>query len=163
MVPSPACRRRKTLLRRATYDLIGLPPTPEEVDAFLHDKSPHAFAKVVDRLLASPHYGERWGRFWLDTARYADTTGDRENNNTRDYRYPYAWTYRDYVIKAFNEDKPYDQFIIEQLAADKLPDIEKDKTRSRRARLPHRRRAVRQQERRDQRSHRRRHAKAFSA
>jgi mono/diheme cytochrome c family protein len=129
MVPSPAADKM-TLLRRATYDLIGLPPSPEEIKSFLEDHSPQAFAKVVDRLLASPQYGERWGRFWLDTARYADTTGDRDNNNPmRDYRYPYAWTYRDYVIQAFNSDKPYDQFIIEQLAADKLPDIEKDKTR----------------------------------
>jgi hypothetical protein len=99
------------------------------VKEFLEDKSPQAFVKVVDRLLASPHYGERWGRHWLDTARYADTTGDRDNNGTRDYRYAYAWTYRDYVIKAFNDDKPYDQFILEQLAADKLPDVAKDKTR----------------------------------
>ena len=84
------------------------------------DESPDAFAKVVDRLLASPHYGERWGRFWLDTARYADTTGVRNGNND-DYRLPYAWTYRDWVIKAFNDDMPYDQFIMQQLAADKLP------------------------------------------
>ena len=132
MAPSPPrdqLRHREALLRRATYDLIGLPPTPEEVEAFVLDQSPQAFAKVVDRLLASPHYGERWGRHWLDTARYADTTGDRDNNNTRDYRYAYAYTYRDYVIKAFNDDKPYDQFVIEQLAADKLPDIDKDPTR----------------------------------
>ena len=90
------------------------------------DTSPDAFAKVVDRLLASPHYGERWGRYWLDTARYADTTGGDRNNDDRDYRYPYAWTYRDYVIKAFNDDKPYDQFIMEQLAADQLPDTKPD-------------------------------------
>ena len=115
---------KETLLRRATYDLIGLPPTPKEVEEFLADNTPNAFVKVVDRLLASPHYGERWGRFWLDTARYADTTGNRDNNNgMTDYRFPYAWTYRDYVIRAFNEDKPYDRFIIEQLAADKMPDL----------------------------------------
>jgi len=114
----------ETLLRRATYDLTGLPPTPEEIVAFMTDGSPNAFAKVVDRLLASPHYGERWGRFWLDTARYSDTTGNRANNGRNDYRYPYAWTYRDYVVRAFNEDKPYDQFIKEQLAADQLPDLE---------------------------------------
>jgi len=129
MVPSPDADK-EALLRRATYDLIGLPPEPQEVEAFLADKSPNAFAKIVDRLLASPHYGERWGRFWLDTARYSDTTGGERNAlRGQDYRYAYAWTYRDYVIKAFNEDKPYDQFIIEQLAADKLPDIDKDKTR----------------------------------
>ena len=114
----------ETLLRRATYDLTGLPPTPEEIVAFMTDGSPNAFAKVVDRLLASPHYGERWGRFWLDTARYSDTTGNRANNRAKDYRFPYAWTYRDYVVRAFNEDKPYDQFIVEQLAADQLPDLE---------------------------------------
>lgn len=122
MVPSPLAEP-ETLLRRATYDLIGMPPTPQEVLEFQKDHSPQAFAKVVDRLLASPHYGERWGRFWLDTARYADTTGDRENNMSSDYRYPYAWTYRDYVVRAFNEDKPYDRFVLEQLAADKLPDL----------------------------------------
>jgi hypothetical protein len=114
----------ETLLRRATYDLTGLPPTPEEIEAFMTDGSPNAFAKVVDRLLASPHYGERWGRFWLDTARYSDTTGNRANNGRKDYRFPYAWTYRDYVVRAFNEDKPYDRFIMEQLAADQLSDLE---------------------------------------
>jgi hypothetical protein len=129
MVPAPDAEK-EALLRRATYDLIGLPPETDEVKAFLADTSPNAFAKVVDRLLASPHYGERWGRFWLDTARYSDTTGGERNAlRGQDYRYAYAWTYRDYVINAFNEDKPYDQFIIEQLAADKLPDIDKDKTR----------------------------------
>ncbi len=122
MVPSPPADK-ETLLRRATYDLIGLPPTPKEIEAFLLDQSPGAFAKVVDRLLASPHYGERWGRFWLDSARYADTSGDRANNMAGDYRFPYAWTYRDYVIRSFNEDKPYDRFVMEQLAADKLPDL----------------------------------------
>ncbi len=118
MKPSPAADKA-TLIRRATFDLIGLPPTPAEVKGFLEDNSPQAFAKVVDRLLASPHYGERWGRYWLDTARYADTKGN--NKRTEDFRYPYAWTYRDYVINAFNQDMPYDRFIIEQLAADKLP------------------------------------------
>lgn len=103
----------RTLLRRITYDLTGLPPTPEEVDAFLADNSPGAYERVVDRLLASPAYGERWGRFWLDVARYADTKG-------RQGRYPFAHTYRDYVINAFNEDKPFDRFILEQLAADQL-------------------------------------------
>ena len=123
IAPAPPADR-ETLLRRATYDLTGLPPTPAEVDAFLTDASPNAFEKVVDRLLASPHYGERWGRYWLDTARYSDTTGGPRNAQKRgqDYRYAYAWTYRDYVIGALNSDKPYDRFIIEQLAADKLPD-----------------------------------------
>lgn len=110
---------KEALLRRASYDLIGLPPTPEQVAAFVADSSPQAFEKVVDRLLASPQYGERWGRHWLDTARYADTTG--EPRLKEEYRYPYAWTYRDYVIQSFNEDKPYDRFILEQLAADQLP------------------------------------------
>ena len=119
LTPSPRADKR-TLIRRATYDLIGLPPTPEEFDAFTRDNSPDAYAKLVDRLLKSPHYGERWGRYWLDIARYADTKGD-VNRNREDPRYPHAWTYRDYVIQSFNEDKPYDRFITEQLAADKLP------------------------------------------
>jgi hypothetical protein len=117
IAPNPAADKR-TLLRRVTFDLIGLPPTEQEMQAFLADQSPGAFAKVVDRLLDSPQYGERWGRYWLDVARYADTKGDPPNRN--DARYPYAWTYRDYVINAFNTDKPYNQFIIEQLAADLL-------------------------------------------
>jgi hypothetical protein len=123
--------QRGVLIRRASYDLTGLPPTKAELDAFLVDPAPFptAFSKVIERLLASPHYGERWGRFWLDSARYADTIGGDRNERMTDYRYPYAWTYRDYVIKAFNRDKPYDQFIIEQLAADKLPDLERDRTR----------------------------------
>ncbi|MGV3534022.1 MAG: PSD1 and planctomycete cytochrome C domain-containing protein [Chthoniobacteraceae bacterium] len=120
MVPSPPAQK-ETLLRRATYDLIGLPPTPQEIYAFLADESPQAFVKVVDRLLASPHYGERWGRFWLDSARYSDTTGGERDARRADYRFPYAWTYRDWVIKAFNDDMPYDQFVLQQLAADKLP------------------------------------------
>ena len=99
---------KRTLIRRATYDVIGLPPTPEEVAAFVADESPNAFAKVVDRLLASPHHGERWGRHWLDVARYASSDG------------PYAFTYRDYVIRAFNDDLPYDLFLLQQLAADQL-------------------------------------------
>jgi hypothetical protein len=119
LTPNPIADKR-TLIRRATFDLIGLPPTPEEVEAFINDKSPEAFAKVVDRLLASPHYGERWGRHWLDVARYSDTKG-MVRRNREDPRSPYAWTYRDYVIKSFNDDKPYNIFIIEQLAADKLP------------------------------------------
>jgi mono/diheme cytochrome c family protein len=120
MLPAPDADR-ETLLRRATYDLIGLPPTPAEIDAFVRDVSPNAFEKVVDRLLASPHYGERWGRFWLDTARYSDTIGGDRNNKVTEYRYPDAWTYRDYVVKSFNQDKPYNQLVLEQLAADQLP------------------------------------------
>ncbi len=115
LTPSPPAERM-TLIRRATYDLIGLPPTPEEVDAFLADTTPEAFAKVVDRLLASPHYGERWGRHWLDLARYADSNGMDEN-----VAYANAFRYRDYVIRAFNDDKPYDQFLTEQIAGDLLP------------------------------------------
>ena len=113
--PSPQVDKR-TLIRRATFDLIGLPPTPEEVAAFLLDETPEAFAKLIDRLLASPRYGERWGRFWLDLARYADSNGMDEN-----VAYAQAWHYRDYVIAAFNKDKPYDQFLKEQIAGDLLP------------------------------------------
>ncbi len=113
--PSPQADKR-TLIRRATFDLIGLPPTPEEVDAFLADNSTDAFAKVVDRLLASPHYGERWGRHWLDIARYADSNGADEN-----HPHPYAYRYRNYVIDAINRDLPYDQFVREQIAGDLLP------------------------------------------
>ena len=107
------------LLRRATLDLTGLPPTPEEVEAFEKDNSPDAFAKVVDRLLASPHYGERWGRMWLDVARYGEDDYRSLNPNPRGYRpYPNAWAYRDWVIQAFNDDMPYDQFVKAQLAGD---------------------------------------------
>jgi Protein of unknown function (DUF1553)/Protein of unknown function (DUF1549)/Planctomycete cytochrome C len=111
---------KRTLIRRAYYDLIGLPPTPQQVDAFIADNSPNAFEKVVDTLLASPRYGERWGRHWLDVARYSDTKGQFDRRREESSYYPYAWTYRDYVIKAFNDDLPYDQFIREQLAADTL-------------------------------------------
>jgi hypothetical protein len=117
--PNPPADKR-TLIRRATFDLIGLPPTPQEVEDFVKDESPDAFAKVVDRLMASPHYGERWGRHWLDVARYSDTKG-MVRRQREDFRYPFAYTYRDYVIRSFNDDKPYNIFIIEQLAADKLP------------------------------------------
>jgi hypothetical protein len=113
--PAPATDRR-TLLRRATFDLTGLPPTPEEVAAFMADRSPDAFARVVDRLLNSPRYGERWGRHWLDVARYADSNGLDEN-----VAFGNAWRYRDYVINAFNQDKPYDRFVREQIAGDLLP------------------------------------------
>ena len=106
---------RRTLIRRVTFDLIGLPPTPEEVADFEHDASPAAFARVVDRLLASPHYGERWGRHWMDVVRYADTAGDNA-----DYPIPEAARYRDYIIDSFNRDKPFDQFVREQLAGDIL-------------------------------------------
>ena len=118
---------KRTLIRRVTFDLTGLPPLPEEVQAFLDDNSSAAFEKVVDRLLASPRYGERWGRHWLDVARYSDTKGQvkrqREDPNS-----PFAWTYRDYVIRSFNEDKPYNYFIVEQIAADKLPATKKNIT-----------------------------------
>ncbi len=115
--PSPPADKR-TLIRRATFDLTGLPPTPGEVAAFIADKSPDAFASVVERLLSSPQYGERWGRHWLDVARYADTKGYVFEE---DRHYPYSYTYRDYVIRAFNEDLPYDTFIKEQIAADLMP------------------------------------------
>ncbi len=118
VAPAPEAERR-TLLRRVTYDLTGLPPTPEEMAAFLADPRPDAYARVVERLLASPRYGERWGRHWLDVARYADTKGYLAGNVER--RYPFSHTYRDYVIRAFNEDKPFDRFVVEQLAADHLP------------------------------------------
>jgi len=115
--PSPPADRR-TLLRRLTFDLVGLPPTPEETDAFLRDDSPDALSRVVDRLLASPGYGERWGRHWLDVARYADTKG---YVLFQDGNFPWSYTYRDYVVRSLNEDLPYDRFIVEQLAADHLP------------------------------------------
>ncbi len=114
MAAPPADRR--TLLRRANFDLLGLPPTPHEVDDFLGDTSPQAFAKVVDRLLASPHFGERWGRHWLDVARFAESSGGGRSLLFKD-----AWRYRDYVIRAFNNDRPYDVFIKEQIAGDLLP------------------------------------------
>ncbi len=115
VIPAPAADAR-TLLRRVTFDLTGLPPTPAEMDAFLADTSPQAFEKVVDRLLDSPRYGERWGRHWLDVVRYADTSG-----NASDYPVPQAHRYRDWVIRAFNRNMPYDQFVREQIAGDLLP------------------------------------------
>ena len=121
-LPASAKADKHTLIRRVTYDLIGLPPTAEETEAYLADNSPNAFEKIVDRLLASPRYGERWGRHWLDIARYADTSGDRQGGGKRQPLYPHAWTFRDYVIDAFNKDLPYDQFIVEQIAADRLPE-----------------------------------------
>jgi len=113
--PAPVAEKR-ALIRRATFDLIGLPPTPAEIDAFLIDKASDAFEKVIDRLLASPHYGERWARHWLDVARYADSNGMDEN-----HAYANAYRYRDYVVAALNKDKPYDQFVREQLAGDLMP------------------------------------------
>ncbi len=117
--PSPEADRT-TLLRRLSLDLIGLPPTPAEVDAFLADKSKDAYQKQVDRLLASPHHGERWGRHWLDAARYADSDGFEKDKQR------FVWFYRDWVIKAINDDKPYSQFIIEQIAGDLLPNATQD-------------------------------------
>ena len=110
-----------TLLRRAHFDLVGLPPKIEEVDSFLKDHSEKAYEETIDRLLASPHYGEKWGRHWLDLVRYAETNGYE-----RDSDKPMAWRYRDYVIRAFNENKPYDRFVQEQLAGDELPEADAD-------------------------------------
>ena len=107
---------RTDWLRRVTFDLTGLPPVPEDIRSFLNDNSPRAFSKVVDRLLQSERFGERWGRHWLDVVRYADSSG-----RTRNLPFPVAWKYRDYVIAAFNEDKPYDRFVQEQIAGDLLP------------------------------------------
>ena len=119
LVPAPRADRR-TLIRRASFDLTGLPPQQEDIDAFLTDPRPdrEAFAAVVESLLASPHYGERWGRQWLDVARYADTKG---YVFAEDRNYPFAYTYRDWVVDALNDDLPYDQFVTQQIAADKLP------------------------------------------
>ena len=116
MSPSATADRR-TLLRRASFDLIGLPPTPDEMEDFLADDRSDAFERVVDQLLSSPHYGERWGRHWLDVARYADTKG---YVFFEEKKFPWAWTYRDYVIRSFNDDLPFDRFVVEQLAADQL-------------------------------------------
>ncbi len=113
--PAPPADR-ETLIRRVTFDLIGLPPTPAEIDAFVNDQSRDAFDKLIERLLASPHYGVRWGRHWLDVARYADSNGLDEN-----LAFGNAWRYRDYVVDAFNNDKPFDRFLIEQIAGDLLP------------------------------------------
>ena len=111
-----ATAKRRTLVRRLYFDLIGLSPSPEEVDAFLNDPSPNAVESLVDRLLESPQFGVHWGRHWLDIARYADSNGSDFNATFHD-----AWRYRDYVVAAFNKDKPYDQFVIEQIAGDLLP------------------------------------------
>lgn len=114
LVPSPEAPRT-VLIRRLSLDLIGLPPTPEEVDAFVNDPSPDAYGKLVDRLLASPHYGERWARHWLDLARFAESEGFKADETRPD-----AWRYRDYVVDSFNQNKPYDRFVQEQLAGDEL-------------------------------------------
>ena len=114
---------KNVLLRRVYLDLIGLPPTPEQVAAFAGDRSPKALAKVVDQLLASPHYGERWGRHWLDVARYSDD----KLNIVADEPYPNAFRYRDWVIQAFNDDMPYDTFVKAQIAADLLPAGDREK------------------------------------
>ncbi|MGD9723891.1 MAG: PSD1 and planctomycete cytochrome C domain-containing protein [Pirellulales bacterium] len=119
LAPSPPADR-VTLLRRLSLDLIGLPPTIEEVDSFLADTSPQAFDKQIERLLASPHYGERWGRHWLDAARYADSDGFEKDKSRN------VWMYRDWVVAALNRDLPYDQFVIEQLAGDQLPGATQD-------------------------------------
>jgi hypothetical protein len=148
--PNPAANP-ESFLRRVSYDLIGLPPTSEQVDVFekavqaaqitdtmaLRSGKPAVaveavYAKQIDGLLASPHYGERWARHWLDTARYSDTRGlqvDQGDSLFKDYRFAYAWTYRDYVINALNDDKPYNNFIVEQLAADRIPGISPDDPR----------------------------------
>ena len=115
LAPAPPADRR-TLIRRAAFDLTGLPPTPEQIEEFVNDRSTRAFENLVDRLLASPAFGERWGRHWLDVARYAESTG-----MTRNVPLYYAWRYRDYVIDSFNKDKPFDRFVTEQLAGDLLP------------------------------------------
>lgn len=119
--PTPAADRR-TLIRRATYDLTGLPPTPEDVEAFVTDTRPDAYERLLDRLLASPHYGERWGRHWLDVVRFGESNGYEQNHVRND-----AWPFRDYVIRSFNDDKPFDQMVLEHLAGDQIaagdPDV----------------------------------------
>jgi Protein of unknown function (DUF1549) len=118
LTPSPTASKQ-TLLRRLTFDLIGLPPSPKDLEAFEQDDSPEAIERVVDRLLASRQFGERWGRHWLDVARYADSNGSDEN-----FTYYDAWRFRNYVIEAFYNDKPFDQFVREQIAGDLLPSAE---------------------------------------
>jgi hypothetical protein len=121
--PSPRADRA-TLIRRVYFDMIGLPPSPREVSEFLADRSPDAWQKLIDKLLASPYYGERWAQHWLDVVRFAETDGFEYDTHRRD-----AWRYRDYVIRAFNNDKPYDRFVTEQLAGDEIglgPDDRED-------------------------------------
>ncbi|MDI1320439.1 MAG: PSD1 and planctomycete cytochrome C domain-containing protein [bacterium] len=131
--PNPIADKR-TLIRRVTFDLTGLPPAEPDIQRFIADDSPGAYAKVIDRLLASPAYGEHWARYWLDVSRYSDTKGDAPKRN--DPRYPHAWTYRDYVIDAFNTDKPYSQFILEQLAADRLVVEDENKAKAKKVEAP---------------------------
>ena len=120
LTPAPPADRN-TLVRRVYLDLLGLLPTPQEVDAFVNDASPRAYENLIDKLLASPHYGERWGRFWLDVVRYADSSGYEHDRDIAN-----AWRFRDYVIKAFNQDKPYNRFVLEQIAGDELEDRDYD-------------------------------------
>src|ERR1044071_1011964 len=115
LTPSPEASKQ-ILIRRLTFDLLGLPPTPKEIEDFLSDTRPDAYERLVDRLLASPHYGERWGRHWLDVAGYADSNGYFDADSDR----PLAWKDRDYVVRSLNADKPFDQFVREQLAGDEL-------------------------------------------
>lgn len=122
-IATPPNADRHVLIRRLYFDLIGLPPTPDEVFEFIADESPRAYERLVDRLLASPRYGERWGRHWLDVAGYADSEGSQNEDRVR----PRMWRYRDYVIRAFNADKPYDRFLHEQVAGDELADYENAK------------------------------------
>ncbi len=125
-LPPVAMADKRTLIRRATFDLTGLPPTPDEIEEFLADESPGAFAAVVERLLASQQYGERWGRHWMDLVRYADTAGENS-----DYPIPEAYLYRNYIINSLNADKPYDQFIREQIAGDLIPAANDDQRNER--------------------------------
>src|SRR5262249_7071193 len=120
LTPAPLADRT-TLLRRVTFDLTGLPPSPAEVAEFLKDESPDAYERMVERLLSSPHYGERWGRYWLDVARFGESQGF-ERDKLRDH----SWRYRDWVIRAFNEDKPYPQFVKEQLAGERVEPVTAD-------------------------------------
>ena len=117
LIKQSATADKRTLIRRLSIDLIGLPPSISEISAFENDPSSDAYEKVVDRLLASPRYGERWARHWLDIARYADNKG---YVFFEDKNYPWAWTYREYAINSLNNDLPYNQFIIEQIAADQI-------------------------------------------
>ena len=114
LIPAPLADKR-TLVRRAYFDLLGMPPSPEEVEAFVNDHGENAWAKLIERLLESPHYGERWGRHWLDVVRYADSAGYEVDES-----YPHAWRYRDYVVQSLNNDKPYDLFVQEQIAGDEI-------------------------------------------
>ena len=123
MFPSPVADKW-TLVRRAYYDLLGMPPTAKEAEEFVNDESKDAWSKLIDKLLASPHYGERWGRYWLDVARYADTRGGGNNNRMGDNRLLHAYTYRDWVVSAINDDMPYDKFLKYQIAADCMPNAE---------------------------------------